>query len=578
MKRMSQYVPAMGVLALCFFNPWGFAALPDVGLILIGLLATTALVIAVRGGSLVVDKTMVFLGVAITTALIVSLLSNAPFLSIFGGLTRSSGVLSMAVWFIALLAGLQFNGDVTQRERQLLALGRASAFFALLVVLGRLGIAVVPFPESTRATGPLGSSAFSGAVLSFAMPIGIVRLFCHEIRLRYEAIFSLMLTTAALAATGARASWLGAVVGGLFALVIMLRKNDVDNVSLVGLRQIVLGLVAVLVIGTSAIFAFDTSSRVTAVAENDGTAAGRFVLWETGLRAIAQDPLIGVGFDQQESALAEKLPSDFEQRFGDSVIPDRAHNWLIDMWLGGGIFTVLAMAIAIVIALRRCDRDPLGQAIQFGVIGYLVQAQFNFSLPGVEAAVWLLLGVAISPNSRRVKLAIQPVIPTAILGALLTVPFVLNVVADTQLERGRVSELDGDIAQAQNLYESASSLASWQPAFEEVISRFGIRNGDGVLARASAAEAASRSGNQLRWRELQGEALLASGEFADARDWFQSLIDESPFDSSLFVGLGQAQIGLADTGGALVAFNTALQINPDSELAQAGLEQVTDNK
>ena len=575
MKRMSQYVPAMGVLALCFFNPWGFAALPDVGLILIGLLATTALVFAVRGGSLVVDKTSMFLGVAITVALIVSLLSGSPLISIFGGLTRSSGVLSMAVWFIALLAGLQFNGDLTQRERQLVVLGRASVFFALLVVLGRLGIAVVPSPESTRATGPLGSSAFSGAVLAFAMPIGIVRLFCHEIRLRYEAIFSLMLMTAALVATGARASWLGAAVSGLIAIVVMLRKNDVDNMSSIGLRQIVLGLVAVLVIGASAMFAFDTSSRVTTVAENDGTAAGRFVLWETGLRAIAQDPLIGVGFDQQESALAEKLPSDFEQRFGDSVIPDRAHNWLIDMWLGGGIFTVLALSLAIVVALRRCRRDPLGLAIQFGVIGYLVQAQFNFSLPGVEAAVWLLLGVAIAPNSRRVKLAIQPVIPTAIFGALLTVPFVLNVVADTQLERGQDSEQDGDIAHAQDLYESAKSMASWQPALEEVIARFGMRTDAYELAQAAADRAVSRSGGQLRWRELQGEVLIASEQYAAARDIYQALIRERPNDSSLYVGLGAAQLGLMDTGGALVAFNTALLINPESASAQAGLAEIS---
>jgi Flp pilus assembly protein TadD len=78
----------------------------------------------------------------------------------------------------------------------------------------------------------------------------------------------------------------------------------------------------------------------------------------------------------------------------------------------------------------------------------------------------------------------------------------------------------------------------------------------------------------LRWSELQGEALLASGEFADARDWYQSLIEESPHDSSLFVGLGRAQLGLADTGWALVAFNTALQINPNSEKAQMGLDQI----
>jgi cytochrome c-type biogenesis protein CcmH/NrfG len=42
----------------------------------------------------------------------------------------------------------------------------------------------------------------------------------------------------------------------------------------------------------------------------------------------------------------------------------------------------------------------------------------------------------------------------------------------------------------------------------------------------------------------------------------------------LFVGLGIAHIGLADDGAAMVAFNTALQINPNSEQAQGGLAQI----
>jgi tetratricopeptide (TPR) repeat protein len=232
------------------------------------------------------------------------------------------------------------------------------------------------------------------------------------------------------------------------------------------------------------------------------------------------------------------------------------------------------MVGALVVALRRVQRDPLGIAVLAGVTGYLAQAQFNFSLPGVEALMWLLLGVAASPHRRSVKLAIQPVVPTAIVGLMVAVPFVLNIAADAQLERGRQSEQSGNLVKAQELFQSASSLASWQPTLEEVVARFGMRIGDNDLAQSAAVVASSRSGEQLRWRELQGEALLASGEFADARDWYQSLIEESPHDSSLFVGLGRAQLGLADTGWALVAFNTALQINPNSEKAQMGLDQI----
>jgi O-antigen ligase len=500
--------------------------------------------------------------------------SNAPLLGLFGGWTRSSGTLSIVVWLVALTAGLQVAGGEVLRDRQLTLLGRASAVFAILVILGRLGVSIVPSPESSRASGPLGSSAFSGALLALVTPIGVMRLFAQNARLRYEGVVSFALTVAALAACGARASWLGAALGVVNSLSIVLNQNRDANTSLVDLRRFVFGLVVVLLVGISALFAFGTASRVTTTGETNGTAAGRTVLWATGLRAVVHDPIFGVGFDQQESALAENLPADFERRFDDSVIPDRAHNWVLDLWLGGGLLTLVAMVGALVVALRRVQRDPLGIAVLAGVTGYLAQAQFNFSLPGVEALMWLLLGVAVSPHRRSVKLAIQPVIPTAIVGLMVAAPFVLNIAADAQLERGRQSEQSGDQVNARELFQSASSLASWQPTLEEVVARFGMRIGDNELAQSASVVASSRSGGQLRWRELQGEALLASGEFADARDWYQSLIEESAVDSSLFVGLGRAQLGLADTGWALVAFNTALQINPNSEKAQMGLDQI----
>ena len=564
----------LGVLALCLFNPWGMVALPDVGIALVALLTGAVLVTAVRRGAIFVDQTMTLLGVAVLAGSISAMFSNAPLLGLFGGWTRSSGTLTIVIWLVTLTAGLQLAGGEALRDRQLTLIGRASVVFAILVILGRLGVPIVPSPESSRASGPLGSSAFSGALLTLMTPIGVMRLFAQNARLRYEGVVSLALTVTALAACGARASWLGALLGGLISLSIVFKQKRAANTSLVDLGRFVLGLVVVLLVGASALFAFGTAGRVTTTTETNGTAAGRAVLWGTGLRAVVHDPIFGVGFDQQESALAENLPPDFERRFNDLVIPDRAHNWILDLWLGGGLVTVIAMVGALVVALRRVQRDPLGIAVLAGVIGYLAQAQFNFSLPGVEALMWLLLGVAVSPNRRTVKLAIQPVIPTAIVGLMVAVPFMFNIAADTQLERGRRSEQRGDLVHARELFQSASSLASWQPTLEEVVARFGMRIGDNDLAQSASVAASSRSGGQLRWRELQGEALLASGEFADAREWYQSLIEESPNDSSLFVGLGRAQLGLVDTGWALVAFNTALQINPNSENAQVGLDQI----
>ena len=135
MKRMSQYTPMLGVLALCLFNPWGMVALPDVGLVLVALLAGAVLVVAVRRGAIFIDQTMALLGIAVLAGSISALFSDAPILGLFGGWTRSSGTLTIVVWLLALTAGLQLAGGEALRYRQLTLLGRASVVFAILVIL-----------------------------------------------------------------------------------------------------------------------------------------------------------------------------------------------------------------------------------------------------------------------------------------------------------------------------------------------------------------------------------------------------------------------------------------------------------
>ena len=188
--------------------------------------------------------------------------------------------------------------------------------------------------------------------------------------------------------------------------------------------------------------------------------------------------------------------------------------------------------------------------------------------------MWMLLGAAAAPRSKPLRLAIQPVIPTALVGLLICVPFLLNIAGDIQLERGRSAEVGNDLLGAQAYYESASSLASWQPAMEEVRARFAIRASDFNTAQKASREATTRSGNQLRWRELEAETMLSAEQYAQSFAAYQALLRERQNDSSLYVGLGFASLGLVDNSGALVAFNTALQINPDSVGAQAGLEEL----
>lgn len=278
--------------------------------------------------------------------------------------------------------------------------------------------------------------------------------------------------------------------------------------------------------------------------------------------------------DQQESSLALELPEDFETRFGDRVIVDRSHNWLLDTWLGGGLMVVVGLVIAATLALRRCHRDPLGVAISAGFVGYAVQAQFNFSISPVESVLWLLLGLAAAPNVPERRFPLRAVAPVVLTGLSLGVPFLLNVVADVRLENGRRAEIAGDLDRAEREFESAASSASWQPVLSEVVVRFGLRHSDTRLATIASEEAIRRSGGQARWRELRGELFLSMGKFGEAADLYRELLLLRGNDSSLYVGLGEALAGLGDLPGARMAFEVALVTNPDSARALDGLRSL----
>ena len=537
--RHRAIIPALVVVALCLHNPWGFAALPDAGIVLIVALSLVVLIPVWRSEIVrwsVVEGLML---VAVAGGVLSAFISDAAAIALLGGFTRSSGVLAIVVWLVALAAGMHVGH--ADRDVQRVWIMRAATVFSMLVLVGRFGVPLVPFPGGPRATGPLGSSAFSAAVLCVIVPFGAPDV-AHSNRMRRaEAIAAMSVCVSALLATGSRAAILGSFVALLVATIMLGHQRSTGGGS--NVRQLGFSIAAIGVVAVVSAMSFGFVDRLSSIGEANGTASGRTVLWRAGLRAISDHVLFGVGFDQQESAMGVALPANFEARFGDAVIVDRAHNWFIDMWLGGGALTTIALGLAMIMAFRRLRRDALGVVTMAGAAGYLVQAQFNFSLPAVEAMLWFLLGVSLMPDAERAPRSKRMLVPVIAVGCLLTAPFTMNLIADTQLERGRRSESVGDLEGALSAFRSASGIATWQPVLAEVIVRFSMRHGLDSAAIEAADDAVSRSGGQFRWRELRAEALVGSGNVTDALTIYEGLTLERPYDASVWRGFAMALSG-----------------------------------
>ncbi len=126
----------------------------------------------------------------------------------------------------------------------------------------------------------------------------------------------------------------------------------------------------------------------------------RFYLWRETAALLRRRPLLGYG--------PETLPLVFPQRdqgkvriLGTSLIVDKAHNETLDMAMSVGILGVGTFWWLVLVSLRRAwraaqtrDTPALGIACLAGILGYLFDLQFHFSVVSVAPVFWSVLGVA----------------------------------------------------------------------------------------------------------------------------------------------------------------------------------------
>lgn len=276
----------------------------------------------------------------------------------------------------------------------------------------------------------------------------------------------------------------------------------------------------------------------------DSTPAGRVALWPGGLRAVPGLVLLGAGPDQIERVLAPQLPADFERRFGDAVVTDRAHDELLDRVLAVGILGLVPAAGALATILIACWQgrvDPLAALVGAGLVGYMVHLEFNFSFVQVDLLVAFLAGLALGPTATVRRLGVRPAfLPAVLLGFAPVVPLLLDIVADVAYDRGYQAERHNDLAAAEAAYRAAADATPWQPQVWEVLARFRLRAGAATSAVLAASQASQRSGAAPRWRELEADTQLSAGAAVTAELEYRQLLRHTPNDASLHEGLSRS--------------------------------------
>jgi O-antigen ligase/Flp pilus assembly protein TadD len=552
--------------------PWGLSSYHIVHL----LVSWTATCFGVRAlarrDSVAVPPGWQAVMIFVACLFISTLIADDPWTTIIGHSDRHQGVIGWLMLLMATVIGANLVvGAVAVVRRSLEAAGR---FVAVVVLLQTIFDQTA---ASGRPGGTFGSATYAGAFLAFVLPFWVDRTIQANSSARVVVAESCGATAIAVALvlTGSRGAWIGAAVSCTW-VVLANRQLDWRSVA----RRL---LLPVTVVGAAVLASGVGRDRIETIANPlSGTGSGRIELWRAGWRATWARPLFGWGPDRTRVGLTRSLSSDFERRFADVTIPDRAHNALLDLTLTVGLVGALALVAGVVIAVRararmtRSLQAPTRHTVWIAALtGHACHLFFNFVQLDVDMVAALALGVWLAPACRRVgvPLAVRTVWSTvATVAVVATLLFAgLLLAADLTAEQAVNAESSGNALVAQQKFQQASDMAFGDARYDEILARFARRQQLHEIAIASADAAAAHHRDDPFLGELaaivRAEQSVQTGDralAADAAARYRDLIADWPYHARFHTGLGVAMIGLGDTAAATSAFETAISIAPRS--------------
>ncbi len=319
-----------------------------------------------------------------------TLLSLSPLLSVCNDQNHRHGWAAWAGYAGIFLAVMAMPARARRTLRRALAL--AVVLVSVWVMLEKITL------PGSRPLGPLGHPQYTGEWLMLA---------CFLVSAIPQRGAIVPLALVALALTGARAAWLGAAFGGLFAGAAWLTAH--------GKRKTATGLV----LGTAAAGAIFVILSASGLVDTEAPLAGRLVrmfssenrsaqirlaVWGDTVEMIRDQPLhgahrllFGYGLETMKlvygpylsDALSPVIDADYE-------IPDRAHSLMLDTWRDTGLVGLAALVMVYVMGiwqgLRRMGRVDMpvwgGLALAGAAVG-AVGVGAVYGAAGVWPGIWI---------------------------------------------------------------------------------------------------------------------------------------------------------------------------------------------
>lgn len=244
-------------------------------------------------------------------------------------------------------------------------------------------------PGHHRVISTMGNPIFLAGYLIFVCFLSLYYYLQYKDYSRWLGLSSSLLSILVIFFTGTRGAFLG-FMGGLAILAVLLFFNTTKK------KKIVIAILAsALVFLLLLVFAADIKilkqnkywdfSRLMDISLNkaDGSINGRFLLWQSALKAFRERPLLGWGAENFDYAFDKYYNPQFFRGGINETWSDRAHNWFLDFLVMGGL-AGLASYLAIFVYLGMALTEQANRTKANFVFGGLFAAFLIFSFFEVD--------------------------------------------------------------------------------------------------------------------------------------------------------------------------------------------------
>lgn len=620
-NRLIEWILILLVFFLpLIFNPFGYNMFASVRAAFLYIMTATILALIIikslSEGQFRIRRSPLDLMITVfALALIASTLNSVHLsTSVFGHIWRYEGLLAWLSYFVVYFATIYAITEKKQQVRLLYGVTFSALIISIYGISQHFGFDFIPWSpdqDLTRSISTLGGPTYLGAYLVLLLPLALVLALTRECpsRLRVMSLISAALMSLALLFTFARSAWLALIVSLLFLFlmnIVAILRNKLLPLIIVGLLLISYFLFA--------------SGRLTPYVERAksafnltrGSSGGiRLLAWEQTIEMIKDRPLLGWGPETFSLIFPRYITVEWERTVRRDFPTDKAHNDLLQVASTMGLASLIPYVLIFVLFFWhslwsiKYLSDPfqknLLKGLSAGVLAYLAQLQFNFSVVDVTPIFWIFIGmamslspVAINTRERVVSLPFKIASPASlkltwgVLGMIIlgiSIVAAKPIFADTHLRRGLEALQRNEPKVAVAELSIAHSLDLKEPYYSQILGQVYTKLLNATANESYFYKAVKALGEGQRVNPLNeytylylGEAYLAGAEVLGepsllklAAKNYRKVLANDPNFAQVHLSLGIVYAQMKMTERAINEWKTVPNLYPASDTAYYNL-------